>query len=123
MKTYVIQFYYDPNPDDPEPIQSGGILVNPGQYIELEEISPTNGEIKSILVGIPPGPSYGLKFQLLLNDEQIFPRTGWFGFENYASVLDVHWPVKQGDRLRLRVVNETTQGPYFLNVTVFIEGE
>jgi hypothetical protein len=119
-ETYALLFTYHYNPEAPEDIRNQGVTLAPGDYVLLKIDVPKTGYIKKLIINIPPGCTNKVKFRLFLNQTQIFPASGWFGFENFTQALDFIYPVKEGDKLYLEAINRGTM-EHFISITVLIE--
>ena len=118
--TYMILFTYHYNPEAPEDVKNQGITIGPGEHILLRQSVPKTGKIRKLIINIPPGCADKVKFRLFVNQTQIFPASGWFGFENFTQVLDFLYPVREGDKLYLEVINRGSW-PHFISIAVLIE--
>jgi len=118
-RTYVIHFKYHYNPSVSEDIRNQGVTLAPGNYVLLEEEVPEDGTITQIIINIPPGPADKVKFRIMAGNEQIFPSSGWFGFENFTAIIPFRYDVKAGSKIYLEAVNRG-QNPHFISITLVI---
>jgi len=116
-----ISFNYHYDPEAPEDERNKGVTLAPGEEIVVTEEVSVTGKIYAILVHVPPGTAGLVKFRLLLDNQQIFPRSGYFSADSFDFVLNVSVPVRKGQKLTLHAINRGSKS-HFLHVEVLAQG-
>lgn len=118
--TYALHFTYHYDDTAPEDTRNQGVTLAPGEYVLLKKDVPSKGTIKKILINIPVGAADVVKFRLFVNQTQLFPSAGWFGFEGFNGIVDIYFPVNEGDKIYMEAINRGSN-EHTISVTLILE--
>jgi len=119
--TEAIAFKYHYDPNAPEDEKNKGVTLMAGEEVKVTETVNVTGKITAILIHVPPGPAGLLKFRIFLDNQQIFPRSGYFAADSFDHVLNFIMPVRKGQKLTLHAINRGSKA-HFMHVEVIVQG-